>query len=86
MHGAFYNAQPPLYVANLLLLVKAVHIANNVLGCRVEDFALPECDGGEDEENYPGRTYYDRHDQIPDVETLNVEGIPDFADGENPAN
>lgn len=84
MYRPLDDTQPPFDVFDLKFLIRVVHIAYDVFRSGVEDLAFPEGDGGEDEEDAPGGAHEDGHDEVPDVEALDVEGISDFGGGKDP--
>ena len=60
-------------------------VLDDVLVLSHKDFALPECEGGECEQDHPHRAHYDRHEQMPNKETPQIKYVTEKTDGRNPS-
>ena len=65
-------------------LLVQVGVLDDFLGRGDENLALTECEDREDDEDRPCYTHQDRHDGVPDVEEVGVEGVTDLAQGKDP--
>lgn len=62
-----------------------IAVADDGLGWRDEDLALPERQRGEDEQDDPGYAHEDCHNEVPGVESRDVKDITELAEGEDPS-